>query len=127
MPTAIITGASRGFGLAVARSLAEREWRLVIDGRDEEALSAARAELAASTDVTALVGDVADDWHRTVLVSAAGPRLDLLVNNASLLGPSPQPPLRDYPLRTLEDVYRVNVRSEEHTSELQSPDHLVCR
>ena len=109
MPTALITGASRGLGLAVARALAEREWRLVIDGRDEEALSAARAELAVSTDVTALVGDVADDWHRTALVSAADPRLDLLVNNASLLGPSPQPPLRDYPLRTLEDVYRVNV------------------
>jgi NAD(P)-dependent dehydrogenase (short-subunit alcohol dehydrogenase family) len=109
MPTAIVTGASRGLGLALARALAEREWRLVIDAREPEALAAARVELAALTDVTALVGDVADDWHRTALIASAGRRLDLLVNNASLLGPSPQPRLRRYPLRTLEDVYRVNV------------------
>jgi NAD(P)-dependent dehydrogenase (short-subunit alcohol dehydrogenase family) len=109
MPTAIITGASRGLGLALARALAEREWRLVIDAREPDALAAARAELATLTDVTALVGDVSDDWHRTALVAAAGRRLDLLVNNASLLGPSPQPRLRDYPPHVLEDVYRVNV------------------
>jgi NAD(P)-dependent dehydrogenase (short-subunit alcohol dehydrogenase family) len=109
MPAAIVTGASRGLGLALARALAEREWRLVIDAREPEALAAARAELAALTDVTALVGDVADDWHRTALVATAGRRLDLVVNNASLLGPSPQPCLREYPLRALEDVYRVNV------------------
>jgi NAD(P)-dependent dehydrogenase (short-subunit alcohol dehydrogenase family) len=109
MPTAIVTGASRGLGLALARALAERDWRLVIDAREPEPLAAARAELAALTDVTALVGDVADDWHRTALVATAGRRLDLVVNNASLLGPSPQPRLREYPLRALEDVYRVNV------------------
>jgi NAD(P)-dependent dehydrogenase (short-subunit alcohol dehydrogenase family) len=109
MPTAIVTGASRGLGLALARALAEREWRLVIDAREPEALAAARAELAALTDVTALVGDVAEAWHRTALVATAGHRLDLVVNNASLLGPSPQPRLREYPLRALEDVYRVNV------------------
>jgi NAD(P)-dependent dehydrogenase (short-subunit alcohol dehydrogenase family) len=109
MPTAIVTGASRGLGLSLARALAEREWRLVIDAREPEALAAARAELAALTDVAALVGDVADDWHRTALVATAGRRLDLLVNNASLLGPSPQPRLGDYPLAVIEDVYRVNV------------------
>jgi NAD(P)-dependent dehydrogenase (short-subunit alcohol dehydrogenase family) len=109
MPTAIITGASRGLGLALARALAERGWRLVIDAREPEALASARAELATVTEVTALVGDVGDDAHRTALVAAAGPGLDLLVNNASLLGPSPQPPLGDYPLAELEDVYRVNV------------------
>jgi NAD(P)-dependent dehydrogenase (short-subunit alcohol dehydrogenase family) len=109
MPTAIVTGASRGLGLALARALAERGWRLVIDAREPEALASARAELAAVTDVTALVGDVGDDSHRTALVATAGGRLDLLVNNASLLGPSPQPPLGDYPLAELEDVYRVNV------------------
>jgi NAD(P)-dependent dehydrogenase (short-subunit alcohol dehydrogenase family) len=109
MRTAIVTGASRGLGLALARALAEREWRLVIDAREPEALAAARAELAPHTDVSALVGDVADDWHRTALVATAGRRLDLLVNNASLLGPSPQPRLGDYPLSALEDVYRVNV------------------
>jgi NAD(P)-dependent dehydrogenase (short-subunit alcohol dehydrogenase family) len=109
MRTAIVTGASRGLGLALARALAEREWRLVIDGRDSNALAAARAELAAHTEVSALVGDVADDWHRSALVATAGPRFELLVNNASLLGPSPQPRLGDYPLAALEDVYRVNV------------------
>jgi NAD(P)-dependent dehydrogenase (short-subunit alcohol dehydrogenase family) len=109
MPTAIVTGASRGLGLALARALAKRGWRLVVDAREPEALAAARAELAAVTDVTALVGDIADASHRSALVATAGRRLDLLVNNASLLGPSPQPRLGEYPLAALEDVYRVNV------------------
>jgi NAD(P)-dependent dehydrogenase (short-subunit alcohol dehydrogenase family) len=109
MPTAIVTGASRGLGLALARALAERGWRLVIDAREPEALASARAELSAVTEVAALVGDVGDDSHRTALVATAGPGLDLLVNNASHLGPSPQPPLGQYPLAELEDVYRVNV------------------
>jgi NAD(P)-dependent dehydrogenase (short-subunit alcohol dehydrogenase family) len=109
VPTAIVTGASRGLGLALARELAKREWRLVVDAREPEALAAARAELAAVTDVTALVGDIADASHRSALVATAGRRLDLLVNNASLLGPSPQPRLGEYPLAALEDVYRVNV------------------
>jgi NAD(P)-dependent dehydrogenase (short-subunit alcohol dehydrogenase family) len=108
MQTAVITGASRGLGLALARALAARDWRLVIDARGAPALEAARRELAALTDVTALVGDVADDRHRRALVSAAGDRIDALVNNASVLGPSPQPPLAAYPLDVLEDVYKVN-------------------
>jgi NAD(P)-dependent dehydrogenase (short-subunit alcohol dehydrogenase family) len=108
MPTAVITGASRGLGLALARALAERGWRLVIDARGAEALEAARAELAALTDVTALAGDVADDSHRRALVEAAGDRIDALVNNASVLGPSPQPPLATYPLDVIDEVYRVN-------------------
>jgi NAD(P)-dependent dehydrogenase (short-subunit alcohol dehydrogenase family) len=109
METALITGASRGLGLALARELARREWRLVIDARGAEALEAARAELAERTEVVALAGDVADPEHRRALVAAAGPRIDLLVNNASVLGPSPQPQLADYPLDVLEYVYRVNV------------------
>ena len=109
MSVALITGASRGLGLALARALAERGWRLVIDARGAEELEAARAELASQTDVTALAGDVADPAHRRALVDAAGPSLDVLVNNASLLGPSPQPALADYPLDVLEQVYRVNV------------------
>jgi NAD(P)-dependent dehydrogenase (short-subunit alcohol dehydrogenase family) len=109
MDTALITGASRGLGLALARELARRSWRLVVDARGAEALEAARAELAANTEVIAIAGDVADPEHRRALVAAAGPRLDLLVNNASVLGPSPQPALADYPLETLEHVYRVNV------------------
>jgi NAD(P)-dependent dehydrogenase (short-subunit alcohol dehydrogenase family) len=109
MDTALITGASRGLGLALARELARRSWRLVIDARGAEALEAARAELAELTEVAAIPGDVADAAHREALVAAAGPRIDLLVNNASLLGPSPQPALADYPLDVLERVYRVNV------------------
>jgi NAD(P)-dependent dehydrogenase (short-subunit alcohol dehydrogenase family) len=109
MDTALITGASRGLGLALARELARRSWRLVVDARGAGALEAARAELAELTEVVALAGDVTDADHRRALVQAAGPRIDLLVNNASVLGPSPQPRLADYPLQTLEDVYRVNV------------------
>ena len=106
MPTALVTGASRGLGLALSRALAERGWRLVIDARDRAALEAAAAGLP---DVTVLPGDVADPGHRRALVEAAGGGIDLLVNNASLLGPSPQPALADYPLDVLEAVYRVNV------------------
>jgi NAD(P)-dependent dehydrogenase (short-subunit alcohol dehydrogenase family) len=108
MPTAIVTGASRGLGLALARALAARRWRLVVDARGEDALEAARVELAELTDVVALAGDVADPAHRRELVAAAGPTVDLLVNNASVLGPSPQPALADYPLDVLERVYAVN-------------------
>jgi NAD(P)-dependent dehydrogenase (short-subunit alcohol dehydrogenase family) len=109
MPTAIITGASRGLGLALARALAQRGWRLVIDARERGPLEAAARELTALTQVVALPGDVVDDWHRAALVASAGEDLDLLVNNASVLGPSPQPELATYPLTQLERVYRVNV------------------
>jgi NAD(P)-dependent dehydrogenase (short-subunit alcohol dehydrogenase family) len=105
MPTAIVTGASRGLGLALARALAARGWRLVIDAREAGALRAAADELHA----IAVPGDVADPAHRAALVAAAGGRVDVLVNNASVLGPSPQPHLADYPLDVLEHVYRVNV------------------
>src|SRR6266508_994167 len=105
--TAIITGASRGLGLALARALAVRGWRLVVDARGADGLEAARRELAAVTDVTALVGDVADERHRRALVTAAGDRIDALVNNASVLGPSPQPPLASYPLGVLGEVMKV--------------------
>ena len=108
MPTAIVTGASRGLGLALARALAERGWGLVIDARDRGPLDEVATELALTTDVVALAGDVADPRHREALVAAAG-EVDLLVNNASVLGPSPQPALAEYPLGTLEHVYRVNV------------------
>jgi NAD(P)-dependent dehydrogenase (short-subunit alcohol dehydrogenase family) len=106
--TALITGASRGLGLALARALAARGWRLVLDARGAPALEAARRELAALTEVATLAGDVADDWHRTALVDAAGGHIDALVNNASVLGVSPQPALADYPLAVLDDVIRVN-------------------
>jgi NAD(P)-dependent dehydrogenase (short-subunit alcohol dehydrogenase family) len=111
MDTALITGASRGLGLALARELARRSWRLVIDARGARALETARAELARTTEVVAVPGDVADPVHRRALIAAAGPRIDLLVNNASILGPSPQPRLADYPLDVLEQVYRTNVHA----------------
>ena len=106
MPTGIVTGASRGLGLALARALDERGWRLIVDARGGDALEEATAELQ---NVTAIAGDVTDPGHRTALVDAAGDRIDLVVNNASLLGPSPQPALADYPLETLRDVYEANV------------------
>jgi NAD(P)-dependent dehydrogenase (short-subunit alcohol dehydrogenase family) len=109
MPTAIVTGASRGLGLALARALAERRWRLVIDAREAGTLNEVATELALTTDVAALGGDVSDPEHRASLIAAAGESIDLLVNNASVLGPSPQPALADYPLDALEHVYRVNV------------------
>src|SRR3954464_15386166 len=105
MPTAIVTGASRGLGLALARALAERGWRLVIDAREGGTLNEVATELAASTDVAALPGDGSDPEHRAALVAAAG-HVDLLVNNASVLGPSPQPNLVDYPLETRAQVHR---------------------
>ena len=105
MKTAIVTGASRGLGLALARALAERGWRLVIDARGAAALEAAREELAA----VALPGDVADEAHRRDLVAAAGERIDLVVNNASVLGPSPLPPVADLEPAALEEILRANV------------------
>jgi NAD(P)-dependent dehydrogenase (short-subunit alcohol dehydrogenase family) len=109
MKNALVTGASRGLGLALSRALAERGWSLVIDARGAEALESARAELAELTQVVALPGDVADPEHRAALIQAVDGPLDLLVNNASLLGASPLPPLAEYPLDVLEQVFRVNV------------------
>ncbi|MDQ1466453.1 MAG: hypothetical protein QOH10_868 [Actinomycetota bacterium] len=114
MPVAVITGASRGFGKALAADLARDGWSLVVDGRDATALQVAAAELAAvapAAEIRALPGDVSDPVHRAELIAAADELggLDLLVNNASLLGPSPQPRLAEYPLDVLEAVYRVNV------------------
>jgi NAD(P)-dependent dehydrogenase (short-subunit alcohol dehydrogenase family) len=109
MPNAIITGASRGLGLALARTLAADGWRLTLDARTAADLERAARELGRLTEVVALPGDVADAAHRRALVAAAGDDINLLVNNASVLGPSPQPALAEYPLDVLERVYRVNV------------------
>lgn len=106
MPVAIVTGASRGLGLALTHALDRQGWRLVVDARGEAALSAAARGLS---NTTSLAGDVADADHRQALLDAAGDRIDLLVNNASRLGPSPQPALADYPLDELRQVYEVNV------------------
>ena len=103
--TAIVTGGSRGLGLALVRELAERGWHVVTDGRDPAALAAAVEGL----DVVAVAGDVTDGDHRRALVTAAGGRVDLIVNNAGGLGPSPLPALADYPLDTLGELFEVNV------------------
>ena len=121
MAVAIVTGASRGLGLALTRTLARRGFRLVIDARRGDELQSAARELGQLTEVIAIPGDVTDAWHREALVDAAGAPLDLLVNNASVLGPSPQPALADYPLRELERVYRVNVLAPLALTQLALP------
>ena len=103
---AVVTGASRGLGLALTRELAARGWRVAVDARDGAALERAVSGLEG---VVAVPGDVADPEHRVRLIEAGGQPIDLLVNNASVLGPSPQPPLARYPLEELRRVYEINV------------------
>jgi NAD(P)-dependent dehydrogenase (short-subunit alcohol dehydrogenase family) len=107
---ALVTGGSRGLGRAFADRLVRRGWHVVIDARDPVRLTEMVAELAIPHAVTAIPGDVADPGHRRQLADAVGDAggLDLLVNNASVLGPSPQPQLAAYPLEVLEQVYAVN-------------------
>jgi NAD(P)-dependent dehydrogenase (short-subunit alcohol dehydrogenase family) len=99
---ALITGASRGLGLALAGALAREGWNLVLDARDGSTL-----EKAAPPGSTVIAGDVADPAHRAALVAAAD-GLDLLVNNASTLGVTPLPALSGYPLDALEHAFAVN-------------------
>jgi NAD(P)-dependent dehydrogenase (short-subunit alcohol dehydrogenase family) len=107
--TALITGASAGLGRALATELSGRGWRLVVDARDADRLAEAVTALPHPDLVTAVAGDVADPAHRAELAAAVGDRLDLLVNNASDLGPTPLPPLAELPPAQLQRVLVVNV------------------
>jgi len=122
MPVALITGASLGLGRALATELARRGWSVVVDGRRADLLDDLVRGLAPGS-VTALPGDVADPAHRTALLAAVQRhgRLDLLVNNASSLGPSPLPPLRDYPIDQLAAVYEIDVLAPVALIQLHHP------
>jgi NAD(P)-dependent dehydrogenase (short-subunit alcohol dehydrogenase family) len=119
--TAIITGASRGLGLALAKALAKKNWNLVIDARGKDAFETARVELAQHTRVTAIAGDISDEDHAQELIEAAREfgGLDLLVNNAGILGPMTN--LKDMPLEALERVYKINTFAPLRLIQLAAP------
>ena len=109
-PVALVTGASLGLGRALTAELVRAGWRVIVDARDASRLAASVADITGGNTVVMVPGDVADPRHRLDLAAAVAEAggLDLLVNNASVLGPSPQPPLAEYPLPALEQVYAVN-------------------
>jgi NAD(P)-dependent dehydrogenase (short-subunit alcohol dehydrogenase family) len=118
---AIVTGASRGLGHALAGGLARDGWLVVIDGRDAVALAEARWELPG--DVVAVPGDITDPTHRSALVATAaelGP-IELVVHNAGVLGPSPLPTLRTFPLDELRQLLEVTVLAPLALTQLTLP------
>ncbi len=123
MPTALITGASRGLGAALARRLAADGWTLIVDGRDPAALAALVASIPRATAPRVVVGDVADELHRVELAKVAADvgGLDAVVHNASTLGPSPRPLALDYPVDDLRRVYEINVIAPLRLTQLLLP------
>jgi NAD(P)-dependent dehydrogenase (short-subunit alcohol dehydrogenase family) len=128
-PVAIVTGASRGLGRALAGALAVAGYQLIIDARDDAALQAAAAELCATHDlssgqVQAIAGDITEPDHRARLAAAAASRggASLLVNNAGTLGASPLPAVADYPLAELRSSLEVNVVAPIALTQLLLPD-----
>lgn len=124
--TALVTGGSRGLGRALTEHLVQTGWWVLTDGRDPDTLERARAGTAHPDRVRAIAGDIADPGHRAELAAAVadvggGAGLDLLVHNASLLGPSPQPALVDYPHDALAEVYLVNVLAPLALTQLLVP------
>ncbi len=110
--TALITGASKGLGRALAERLAADGWSLVVDARDADALAEAQVTLDAAGGgaVVALPGDIDDPVHVTALVGAAAAQggFELLVNNAGTLGPTPLPPVAGLRATDLERTFRTN-------------------
>jgi NAD(P)-dependent dehydrogenase (short-subunit alcohol dehydrogenase family) len=117
----IVTGASRGLGLALTHALAERGWELVVDARDAEQLEAAVHDLEG---VVAVPGDVVDPEHRRELIAASGRPIDLLVNNASSLGPTPLRGLSEVSLDEMRALYETNVLAPLALIQLALP-HLA--
>ena len=121
---AIVTGASRGFGRALAAELARLGLKLIVDGRDEASLAQAREALARDTEVVALRGDVCDAEHVHALVRAAEQRfgrLDLIVNNASTIGRSPLPRLDELSPVAFERIFTTNVYAPLHLTQHALP------
>ena len=120
-PIAVITGASRGLGRALAAGLAREGFALIIDARNGAALGEVAAPLrAAGATVTAISGDITDPAHRDALLRAAG-RLDVLINNAGTLGASPLPALADYPPADLRAAFEANVIAPIVLTQLMLP------
>jgi len=111
-PTAIITGASQGLGFALAQTLAQSGWRLIINARHAEKLRAAQQQLQEQGEIIAIAGDMRDEIHLLQfpeLLAREGWTIDLVINNASTIGPSPQPNLLDYKVDDLHRIYHTNV------------------
>jgi len=122
----LITGASKGLGLALARQLAWRGHPLVINARREDALNMAQRELAKSTNVLAVPGDVSEVAEEIAIQAIARfGRVDVLINNASELGPSPMPRLMDHEWESLLRIFRVNVVAPIHLMQLLKPKLVV--
>src|SRR5262245_14314934 len=122
-PVTLVTGASRGLGRALAEALAARGHALVVDARGAPALEAGLQRLAARAALVSTPGDVDAEGHRRALIDAARRLggLDVLVNNAGILGTSPLPPLADYPIADLEDVLSANVLAPLRLTQLALP------
>ena len=119
---ALVTGASRGLGFETARLLARRGARLAIVARDPVQLEIAADELRASTEVLAIAADVSERAEDIVeqTLRRFG-RMDIVINNASELGPSPMPKLEDLDWADFARIMRVNVIAPLHLIQLALP------